>query len=219
MTLAILYRDEFRGFARSKVMTVLWVGLPLLAIVLRLIQPDTDEIPLLTFVAILTGSIGGTLSAVFLSTTVTGERTRHVYDLFLIRPVRRSALLVSKYLAALSCLVIAVVISVVLGGLVDIVAGNGGGLFAPGVGVSMLISVVSLAIASSLGILFGVLINSVVVSAILSVYLGNQLSAIVVLPAILIDSLPLVPFVVGVGVALPTVVLLVAIAVFNRSSL
>ena len=144
---------------------------------------------------------------------------RHVYDLFLIRPVRRSEILLSKYLAALSCLTIAVLLSVALGGIVDLVAGRGEGFLPAGIGESVLISIASLAIASSMGLLFGVLINSVVVSAILSVYLGNQLSALIVLPAILLDSLPLVPFVIGVGVAVPAVVMIIAIAVFNRSSL
>ena len=105
MNFGTLYRDELSGFARSKVMIILWIGLPALVILLRLIRPDADEIPLFVFTAVLISAIGGTLSAVMLSTTVTNEKQRHVYDLFLVRPVQRSTLLLAKYFAVLRIII------------------------------------------------------------------------------------------------------------------
>ncbi len=219
MNTSLLYADELRGFARSKVMYVLWIGLPVLTIILRLIQPDTEDIPLLSFVAIMIASIGGTLSAVLLSTTVTSERNRHVYDLFLIRPVRRGDLVLAKYFAALTCLVIATVLSMLLGAGIDAIAGN----LQPGLVKqsleSVVISVAGMAIACSVGLLFGIVINSVAVSAILSVYLGNQLSAIIILPAVMIESLNKIAFSAAVGIAIPVALIFVTITVFKRKSL
>lgn len=80
MTFRILYNDEIRGFAHSKIIIALWAGLPLLTLLIKFIQPDTEGMSLLFFTGAMVGSIGGTLSAVMLSTTITGERNRHVYD-------------------------------------------------------------------------------------------------------------------------------------------
>ena len=219
MNLKTLYTDELRGFARSRVMITLWVGLPLLSLVFRFLQPDTEGIPLLLLVGVLVGSIGGTLSAVLLSTTITGERNRHVYDLFLIRPVGRGALLVAKFLAAFTCLLVAAIVSMGLAVVVDALSGT----LVPGIGArigeSLLVSIAGMAIASAAGVLFGVLIDSIAVSAILSVYLGNQLSAIIILPTILVDGLNVTLFASLVGVLVPTAVMVVAVLVFRRKSL
>ena len=219
MIFRTLYADELRGFARSKVMVALWLGLPLLAIILKLLRPDTEGVPLLTFVAVMIGSIGGTLSSVLLSTMITGERIRHVYDLFLVRPVPRTLLLLSKYLAALTCLVAAAGVSLGVAYVVDLVTQTS----VPGIGrdlaESLLVSVAGMAIASAVGVLFGVLINSIAVSAILSVYLGNQLSAVIVLPTVFMEDVN-VPLIASlVGVLVPLVLLAVAALMFNRKSL
>ncbi|MCK5133722.1 MAG: hypothetical protein KAR40_16410 [Candidatus Sabulitectum sp.] len=220
MTFRILYNDEMRGFAHSKIIIALWVGLPLLTLLIKFIQPDTEGIPLLIFAGAMVGSIGGTLSAVILSTTITGERNRHVYDLFLTRPVRRVTLLMAKFFAALTCLLGAAVMSLGLALAVDTATG----VLMPDVGTQLggflLISVVGLAISSAVGVLFGVLINSTALSAILSVYLGgNLLSAIIILPTMLLDGLNIPLFTSLLGVLVPTTLMVVAVRVFNRKSL
>jgi len=103
MSSLLIYKDELQGFLRSKVMIILAIGLPALVIALRLIQPTTEGIPFFSFTAILIASIGGKLGAVLLSTGITNERAHHVYDLFLIRPVRRSALVLGKFFCSRSC--------------------------------------------------------------------------------------------------------------------
>ena len=219
MSLRLLYADELKGFARSKVMIVLWIGLPVLTVFLRLLRPDTEGISLLSFVAVLIAGIGGTLSAVLLSTTVTSERNRHVYDLFLVRPVTRRDLILAKYTAALTCLLVAALLSMLLGGVIDAAAGN----LQPGLLKSslesLIISAAGMAIACAVGIFFGIIVNSVAVSAILSVYIGNQMSALIILPAILVESLNRVAYSTLVGVAVPLVLLFVSIKVFERKSL
>jgi ABC-2 type transport system permease protein len=219
MNLKTLYIDELRGLARSKVMIALWVGLPVLSLIFYLAQPETEGLPLLTLVAVLVGGIGGTLSAVLLSTTITNERNKHVYDLFLIRPVGRGELLVAKFFAAFTCLLVAAVVSMGMAVVVDMASGT----LAPGigrqVGQSLLISLAGMTIASAVGVLFGVLIDSIAVSAILSVYLGNQLSAIIILPTILVPGLNVTLFASLVGLVVPAAVMTAAGLVFRRKSL
>lgn len=219
MATKLLYKDELRGFVRSRVMLALWIGLPVLTLVMALLQPDTEGVPLLSLIAILVGSIGGTLSAVMVSTAVTNDRSRHVYDLFLIRPVRRGELLIAKYLAAVTCLAIAAVVSIGLGAAIDIIAGRMSAGLARMAGEALVVGLATMAIATAVGLLFGVLISSVAVSAILSVYLGNQLSAIIVLPTLLVDSLPTLAYAIPVGVVVPALLVSAAVLIFRRKSL
>jgi len=219
MNSLLIYRDELTGFLRSRVIIVLAVGLPILVLVLRLVQPNTEGIPFFIFTAILIASIGGTLGAVLLSTAITNERGRHVYDLFLIRPVRRSDLLLGKYFAALTALLATAILALGVGIVVDIATGGRAvDVLRAGVEPAVL-SLAGMAIACAVGLLLGVLIDSVAASAILSVYLGNQLSAIAVLPSALAPDLPVLLIALVAGLIVPTVLLLVAIAVFRRKTL
>ena len=218
--LGLLYADELRGFVKSKAMIVLLVGLPLLSILMQLLQPNTEGIPLSYFVAILVSGIGGTLGAVLLSTSITSERLRHVYDLFLVRPVRRSQLVLAKFFSALTCLVAAVVLSVGLGFLIDILRSEAAvASLAEGMLYPTVISIAGIAVACSTGILFGMLFSSVAVSAILAVYLGNQLTALIILPTVLVEGFDPLLYAIAVGIGLPTILLLAAIAVFRKKAL
>ena len=219
MSLGLLYRDELRGYVQSRAIVALFVGLPVLSVILHALQPAPEGIPLSTFVAILVTGIGGTLAAVLLSTTITSERERKVYDLFLVRPVRRWELLLAKYLAVLTCLVGASGVSLVLAGVVDVVGqGAALGVIARAVLPSLIMSVAGMAVACSVGVLFGVVFSSVAVSAILSVYLGNQLTSLVVLPTVLVEGLDPLACSAAVGIAVPVMLLTVAVIVFNRKA-
>ncbi len=219
MVIKTLFVDEFKGFAKSKVMASLWIGLPLLSILLRYARPDADGMPLLTFVAILLAGIGGTVAAVLLSTGITSERSRHVYDLFLVRPVKRRDLIIAKYLAAFSCLTIAVLLSVLLGLLVEAVTGK---LTAETLMKqnleSLLITLTGISIACAVGIFFGIVMNSVAVSAILSAYLGNQITGLVILPIALVSALNVPLYCILVGIAVPVVILTASSVIFERKN-
>ena len=217
--LAILYLDELRGFGRSRVMLVLWIGLPLVTALFRLLQPNLEGMPLTTFTALMTGSIGGTLSAVLMATTITGERLSKVYDLFLVRPIRRGWLLVAKYLAALTGLFVAAFLAVAVGLAVDAFNGLPALSLIEAALVPLLLSLSAMAVATAVGLLFGVLFNSVAAAAILSVYSGNQLSAIVLLPMVfLTGAWPLV-IALGTGLLVPVGLLLASAAIFQRKTL
>ena len=219
MSSLLIYKDELQGFLRSKVMIILAVGLPALVVLLRLIQPATEGIPFFSFTAILIASIGGTLGAVLLSTGITNERAHHVYDLFLIRPVRRSALVLGKYFGALTVLLATAVLALLLGIVADLLAGRPTVDIVTSAVEPVVLSLSGMAIACSVGVLLGVLVESVAVSAILSVYLGNQLGALAVLPSALAPQLPIIPLAVAAGVLVPAIALTAAIAVFKRKTL
>ena len=219
MNSMLIYRDELQGFLKSKAFVILIVGLPALVGGLRLAQPDIEGMSFFIFSAILIASISGTLGSVLLSTSLTSERSRHVYELFLIRPVARSSLLLGKYFAALTALLVTAIVTLGVSLLVDVLAGR------PGVGIAAaglepaILSLAGIAVACSVGMLLGVLVDSIAISAILSVYLGNQLSALAILPAALAPELPAVAIAVAAGLLVPTALLAIAIRIFARKTL
>ena len=217
MSLKLLFLDELKGYAKSKVMIVLWFGLPLLSFLIQFISPGQLEgMPISFLVAIVISSIGGTLSVIMLSTSIVNEKNRHVYELFLIRPVRRSSLLLAKFLDVYLCLVIAASISLTVGLIIDAFTAD-----LP-VGVinhiidSLFVSISAMAITCSIGILFGVIISSVPVAAILSVYLGSQLSSLILLPTFFIPGLNTELLALMLGISLTVVIMGVNIIIFNR---
>ena len=216
MSLKLLFFDELKGFAKSKVMLVLWFGLPLLSFLMHFIRPEAENLSISFLVTLLVSSIGGTLSAIMLSTSIVGEKNRHVYELYLIRPVRRSSLLLAKFLSVYLCLIIAVAISFIVGIIID--------GFTVGIPQniltlifdSLISSLSSIAISCSIGILFGVITSSIPVAAILSVYLGSQLSSIIILFTFFLETIDPIILTLLLGVSISAIIMTLNIIIFNR---
>ncbi|TXT66935.1 MAG: ABC-2 family transporter protein [Promethearchaeota archaeon] len=221
MNLRLLYLDELKGYYKSKVMIILWMGLPFLSVFFSSFNFETDGVPLSYLVGILIASIGGTLSSVMLSTSITSELNRHVYDLFLIRPIKRYFILIAKFLAVYTCIVIATCISLSLGLFIDYIKGT-----LTNISIvlhtfeSLIFTLAAIAIACSAGILIGISVTNVAASAILSVYLGSQLSIISVLPSLILPNI-INPLVLGivVGSSVSPTLLTIAIHLFNKKQL
>ena len=219
MTLALLFKDEFKGFYKSKVMLVLWVGLPILSILMFFaMSGDVSGVPVSTPTAVVLGSIGGVLSAAMLVSSIISEKERHVYELFLIRPVKRRDIILSKFLSTYSCIAIAGFISLSLGMLID--STRFGGISAPILGAtltSLLLALSIMAIACSAGVLIGFASSSMLVGIILVIYGANQLSVMAALPGLLLPDqswLTLIP-----GILLPIILLLLAMRIFEKKEL
>ncbi|MFX1309752.1 MAG: ABC transporter permease [Promethearchaeota archaeon] len=217
MSLLLLFIDELKGYAKSKVMIVLWIGLPLLSFIIQYLNPNELEgMPISFLVSIVVSSIGGTLSAIMLSTSIVSEKNRHVYELFLIRPVKRSSLILAKYLAVYLCLVIAVLISLIVGLLIDVITGDLMENYLNLTFESLVISISSMSITCSIGIFFGVLVSSVPVAAILSVYLGSQLSSLIILPTFFLEALDPVIFTLTLGITITITMMAIDIILFSK---
>lgn len=186
-SLKLLYLDEFKGFAKSRVMLALWVGLPLLGLVLHAWSPAVEgNMPLSAFTALMVSSISGTLASAMLAVSIINERSRHVYDLFLIRPMQRRDILLAKFLAVYTGLIIAVVLALLVGFAFDYLDSGAipsalwiDTLKSAGLSLSMT------AIASAVGVLIGVISTSVLLGVILVIYGGNQIVAVAMLPMLL----------------------------------
>lgn len=216
MSFIVLFLDELIGYAKSKVMIVLWFGLPLLSFLIHFIQPEIEDFPISFLVVLVVFSIGGTLSAIMLSTSIVSEKNSHVYELFLIRPVKRYELLLAKFCAVFLCLIIAILISLVVGLIIDIFTIGVPENYLTSISDPLLISMSSMAINCSIGIFIGVVVSSVAVAAILAIYLGGQLSSVLILPTFFLPGLDPEMLALILGVSITTIMMIINIFIFNR---
>ena len=218
MSLALLFVDELRGFYKSKVMLFLWVGLPVVAILFRFVQSSISgqEIPFTVISSLVVSALAGTLASVMLAVSLINEKNRHVYELFLIRPLKRRDILLSKFFSVYACVAIASFISILAGIVTDYVTtGTLSAIVFDSLGQSLSISLSVIAISCAAGVLIGVASPSVLVGAILVIYGGNQISVVPLLPTVLNLPNP-VFFTVALAVATAVALLAVAVVLFNR---
>jgi ABC-2 type transport system permease protein len=218
MKLGLLYRDELLGFYKAKVMIFLWVGLPVIALLFRFVSFNTSgqDIAFTLVSAIVVSSIGGTLASVMLAVFLINESNRHVYDLFLIRPIKRRDIILSKFLAIYTCVAIASFIAVLVGIVTDFATtGALSTTMLQNAGESLATSLSMIAVSCAAGVLIGVASPSVLVGAILVIYGGNQISVIPLIPTLLnLSNAP--TFTIIIAVAAAAGLLTGAIALFNR---
>ena len=217
MSVALMYKDELKGFYKSKVMLFLWTGLPFLALLIHIWNPKTEkEMPLALFSSLLVSSISGTIASVMLTVGIIHEKSKGIYPLFLIRPIKRWNILIGKFFAVYTCIAIAGAITIAIGFIVDQVSMGGiSGELVKATLKSFVMTLSMMAIASSAGILIGVLAPSVLVGVILVLYGGNQVSALGILPSMLKVSHQEI-FTLGAGVILSALLLFLAVFIFNR---
>ena len=218
MKTGLLFVDELRGFYKSKVMIFLWVGLPIIALLFRFISAGSSgqSIPFTVISALVVSSIGGTLASVMLAVFIINEKNRRVYDLFLIRPLKRRDILLAKFFSVYTCVAIASFIAVLAGIVTDYATmGALSTTIVADAGQSLVISLSMIAVACSAGVLIGIASPTVLVGAILVIYGGNQISVISLVPTLL--NLPDASvFTIALAALVAVALLATAITVFNR---
>jgi ABC-2 type transport system permease protein len=217
VSLPLLYADELSGFSRSRAMLVLWIGMPVVALAIHALQPNLQgQMSLTVFSTFMVSSISSTISAVMLSVGIIHEKSRGVYWLFLVRPVKRRSIVLAKFFAVLTCILVAAAITLAVGLAYDWIRGGAPDLaLLAEVGKSAVTAIATVGITGAAGILIGILSPSVIVGAILVIYGANQLSVLGFLP-ILLGLEPAWLYSLAIGASLSVLLLTVSVAVFNR---
>ena len=188
MKLGLLFVDELRGFYKSKVMIFLWIGLPIIALLFRFVSASISgqNIPFTLVSSIVVSSLAGTLASVMLAVFIINEKNRHVYELFLIRPLKRRDIILAKFFSVYTCVAIASLIAVLAGMITDYATtGTLSMTILNNAGQSLATSLSMIAVSCAAGVLIGVASPSVLVGAILVIYGGNQISVIPLVPTLL----------------------------------
>jgi len=188
MKTSLLFVDELRGFYKSKVMIFLWIGLPIISLLFRFISAGSSEqnISFTLISALIVSSIGGTLASVMLAVFIINEKNRHIYDLFLIRPLKRRDIILAKFFSVYTCVAIASSIAILAGIITDyFTTGSLSTSVLSNAGQSLVTSLSMIAVSCAAGVLIGIASPTVLVGAILVIYGGNQISVIPLIPTLL----------------------------------
>ena len=192
------------------------------------ITGQLEDFPATYLTTVLATSLAGALGGIMLATSITSEMNKNVYDLFLIRPVKRRNIILAKFIAVYLCTIAAVWLSIVTGMIIDAIRQvTVPQFFADQLKDSFITVFFALAITCSFGALFGVVMKSVAGSALLSLYVGNQASSILTLVIPLISQMlelqlgitfPFDPLILSViiGTITSIVILLLTIVIFNK---
>jgi ABC-type transport system involved in multi-copper enzyme maturation permease subunit len=220
--------DELRGYMKSKITIILFIVLPVLAVVMTFITGQLEDFPATYLTTVLATSLAGALGGIMLATSITSEMNKNVYDLFIIRPVKRRNIILAKFIAVYLCTIAAVWLSILTGMIIDVIRQvSVPQFFVDQLHDSILTVFFALAITCSFGALFGVVMKSVAGSALLAIYVGNQASSILTLVIPLISqtielqfgiSFPFDPLILSViiGTITSVVILLPTIVIFNK---
>ena len=217
MSLSLLYRDELRGFYKSNVMIILWIGLPLLSVTAYVSLPNLDQHTSMALItASIISSVGGWLAAIMLAVHIIHEKSHHVYELFLVRPVYRSHIILSKFFAVFTCVVSAMVIAMILSLVVDyfFIQQHSETLFTDTL-ESLIPGFSIIAMECAAGAFVGVLASSVLVGIILVVITHNISSLTIMLP-IMWHFPHTASLSAAIGMVLSSVFLYLAVALFQR---
>ena len=217
MNLFLLFKDELNGFYKSNVMIILWVSLPLLAVIFYLFMPNPDNQASISFITSgIVSSFAGWLAAMMLAIHIIHEKSHHVYDLFLIRPVKRSQIILSKYFAVFTCVALACIIALSLSFVIDyLFIGKYSNILFFDTVKSFLISLAIISIECAAGAFVGVLVSSVIVGIILIVFTHNIASLTIIMPMMTKTHYNLF-FPILIGISLSLIFLFAAIEIFKR---
>jgi ABC-2 type transport system permease protein len=218
MKTGLLFVDELRGFYKSKVMVFLWIGLPIIALLFRFISAGSSDqnISFTLISALIVSSIGGTLASVMLAVFIINEKNRHVYDLFLIRPLKRRDIILAKFFSVYTCVAIASLIAILAGMITDyITTGSLPTSVLNNAGQSLVTSLSMIAVSCAAGVLIGVASPSVLVGAILVIYGGNQISVIPMMPTLL-NIQEATIFTILLAAAVASALLFAAVSLFEK---
>lgn len=187
MALRLLFNDELKGFYKSNVMIGLWIGLPIISILFYLLTPEVEEGMSFAMIAsTVISSTGGFLASMMLAVNIIHEKSRNIFELFLIRPIKRRELLISKFLSVFFCVAVASLLALLLGIAMDYIFHGGivGFVFKETL-KSFLLAVFIISVECAGGVLIGVFIPFVLAGVILVVVCHNIATMAVIMPSML----------------------------------
>jgi ABC-2 type transport system permease protein len=220
----LMIRDELVGFARSKVMLVLWLLMPTIAILAYLAidgidmktEPGRPPMPASVFIGVLLSSIAGNIASLMIAVDLVSERQRKVYELFVIRPVARDVIPISKFVAAVSSVTIACLVAMGLGVATDAIRGM------PIEPAERIIKgAVNLAavifISGGVGVIIGVISRTILIAVIIIQFGAQALTVVPMLPIYMGVAPGYFWLFMAASFALAFVLVAIAVASFRRA--
>lgn len=217
MSLSLIFTDELKGFYKSKVMVALWIIFPIITILIHYLAPGVEgETSFSVFTSIFISSIGGLIASLILTVQIIHEKDARAYDLFLIRPIKRWYLPVSKFFAVFICVTIAISIALSVGIAIDILQNEVIINFVlPSIIDSFVMTISVIAISSAFGVLLGIVSPSIIVGVLIVIFIGQYVEILPLIP-VLIGIRNSVLFVTLLGIFITILLMIIAIIAFRR---
>ncbi len=217
MSFSLIFTDELKGFYKSKVMIALWIIFPLITILVHYLTPGTTgDIPLSLFTSILISSIGGLLASIILTVQIIHEKDARAYDLFLIRPIKRWHIMVSKYLAVLLCIIVAISLALSVGIAIDLFQNEVLlDFLLPIIIDSFIMTISIISISCAFGVLIGVVSPSIVVGVLIVIFIGQYVQILPMIPSIMGINDPAI-FVSLIGILVTIILMAMALIAFEK---
>lgn len=222
----LLFKDELYGFARSGVMITLFILLPVLALPLYILMAKvTADNPMsmmfgpmsiLSVVALMVSNIGAQITSLVLTVNIINEKQKKVYDIFVIRPIPRANIILAKFFSVFLCVGVACILAIMTGVAFELVRGiDVNWTLISGTLESFVLSLGIVGTLSAVGILFGIMTDSIIVGVILILFLGGYATYLPMLPGMLgMSNSALWSLIFGI---LTTAgILAIAISIFNK---
>jgi ABC-type transport system involved in multi-copper enzyme maturation permease subunit len=172
----------------------------------------------MAFMSLVESSVAGTVAALMVAVDIVSEKNRKVYELYVIRPIKRHAIIVAKFVAVFACVAVACLVSLLLGIGVDWIRGeplSGPMIYDAFKALVSLTAVIGL--SAGVGVFFGVTSKTILVAVILILYVGQNLAVVPMLPMYL-GILPQQFWIfMLISAALVAVLLWASAALFKRS--
>jgi ABC-type transport system involved in multi-copper enzyme maturation permease subunit len=186
MSLYLIFNDELKGFYKSKAMAALWILFIIFTIVGYFGQKVLGKglLPGTSIASLLISTYGGIITSIVITVSIIHEKDQKVYDLFMIRPVKRWYFLVAKFFAVYICVIVGVIISLSIGVLIDYFEL---GMILPGVSDSLITTASIMAVACGFGIFMGVLSPSILVAVLISIFFGQVVNLLPMIISSFID--------------------------------
>ena len=218
MNFPLILKDELNGFYKSWAMIFLWIGLPLLSIFIHISIPNQAGFGSLSILtALILTSIASLISSSMLAANIINEKDTNVYTLFLIRPIKRWQLIISKFLSVYICVSIALIISIMIGITIDYIETPHLFEFILDYVINPFIMIFAIMlISSAFGTLVGVLSPSIVVGVIIVIFVGQYVSYIPTAISFLLNIGDPLVMVIVTSIITAAVLLGIAILVFSR---
>ena len=215
----MIFYDELKGFYKSKVMIALWIIFPVIALLIHYISSLYTEgvMSVSSTVSLVISSIGGLIASIMLTVSIIHEKDARVYDLFLIRPIKRWYILISKFFAVFICVTVAGLLALSIGILSDYILQNELilDIVLPGIRDSFIMTISTMAISCSFGVLIGVIAPSIVVGVIIVIFIGEYINIIPIIPVILeIENSDV--FVTILSILITVIMMIVSVVAFNK---
>ncbi|MCP4213870.1 MAG: hypothetical protein GY765_04395 [bacterium] len=224
MSFSILFKDEFRYFYKTGAMLYLWVGLPLIIGMTRLMPGQQGPLHQAVFGAYMATSLASMIAGSMIAASLISEIKQKVYIPFLTRPFKKGHIVLSRFFTVQLSLLAVFLTATLAAVVIDLCVSEApfGSVYVYQVTTSLSLGFCVLSVSCALGVLVGVLSASLYSGIIIYLLISNIINPMLMLVMEAIGKTPgdllllKNSLLLGIGAGVPFVLLALSLRVFRK---